>query len=109
MTQKTAKQFSPELRERAVRMVQDREREGGTQWESVGAIAAKIGCSRETLRRWVRQGEREAGERPGLTTHDQERIKVLERENRELRQANEILRKASAYFAQAELDRPFRR
>ena len=109
MTQKTTKQFSPELRERAVRMVQDREREGGTQWESVGAIAAKIGCSRETLRRWVRQGERDAGQRPGLTTDDQERIKVLERENRELRQANEILRKASAYFAQAELDRPFKR
>ena len=109
MTQKTAKQFSPELRERAVRMVQDREREGGTQWESVGAIAAKIGCSRETLRRWVRQGERDAGQRPGLTTDDQERIKALEREVRELRQANEILRKAPAYFAQAELDRPFKR
>ncbi len=109
MTQKTAKQFSPELRERAVRMVRDREREGGTQWESVGAIAAKIGCSRETLRRWVRQGERDAGQRPGLTTDDQERIKALEREVRELRQANEILRKASAYFAQAELDRPFKR
>ena len=109
MTQKTAKQFSPELRERAVRMVQDREREGGTQWESVGAIAAKIGCSRETLRRWVRQGERDAGQRPGLTTDDQERTKALEREVRELRQANEILRKASAYFAQAELDRPFKR
>ena len=109
MTQKAAKQFSPELRERAVRMVQDREREGGTQWESVGAIAAKIGCSRETLRRWVRQGERDASERPGLTTGERERIKVLEREVRELRQANEILRKASAYFAQAELDRPFKR
>ena len=119
MTQKAAKQFSPpELRERAVRMVQDREREGGTQWESVGSgdfaarsagIAAKIGCSRETLRRWVRQGERDAGERPGLTTDDRERIKALEREVRELRQANEILRKAWAYFAQAELDRPFKR
>ena len=109
MTQKTAKQFSPELRERAVRMVQDREREGGSQWESVGAIAAKIGCSRETLRRWVRQGERDKGQRPGLTTDEQERIKALEREVRELRQANEILRKASAYFAQAELDRPFKR
>ena len=109
MTQKAAKQFSPELRERAVRMVQDREREGGSQWESVGAIAAKIGCSRETLRRWVRQGERDAGERPGLTTDERERIRALERENRELRQANEILRKASAYFAQAELDRPFKR
>ena len=109
MTQKTAKQFSPELRERAVRMVQDREREGGTQWESVGAIAAKIGCSRETLRRWVRQGKRDVGKRPGPTTDERERIKALERENRELRQANEILRKASAYFAQAELDRPFKR
>ncbi len=109
MTQKTAKQFSPELRERAVRMVQDREREGGSQWESVGAIAAKIGCSRETLRRWVRQGERDAGKRPGLTTDDREQIKALEREVRELRQANEILRKASAYFAQAELNRPFKR
>ena len=102
-------QFSPELRERAVRMVQDREREGGSQWESVGAIAAKIGCSRETLRRWVRQGERDAGKRPGLTTDDREQIKALEREVRELHQANEILRKASAYFAQAELDRPFKR
>ena len=109
MTQKTAKQFSPELRERAVRMVQDREREGGTQWESIGAIAAKFGCSRETLRRWVRQGERDVGERPGLTTDERERIRTLEREVRELRQANEILRKASAYFAQAELDRPLKR
>jgi transposase len=109
MTQKTTKQFSPELRERAVRMVQDREREGGTRWESIGAIAAKFGCSRETLKRWVRQGERDAGERPGLTADERERIRTLERENRELRQANEILRKASAYFAQAELDRPLKR
>ena len=109
MIQKAAKQFSPELRERAVRMVQDREREGGTQWESIGAIAAKMGCSRETLRRWLRQGERDAGKRPGPTTDDQERIKALEREVRELRQANEIPCRASAYFAQAELDRPFKR
>ena len=106
MTEKTAKQFSPELRERAVRMVQDREREGGTQWGSIGAIAAKMGCSRETLRRWVRQEERDAGERPGLTTGERERLKALEREVRELRQANEILRKASAYFAQAEWTGP---
>ncbi len=106
MTQKTAKQFSSELRERAVRMVQDREREGGTQWGSISSIAAKIGCSRETLRRWVRQGERDKGQRlHGLTTDERERVKALERENRELRQANEILRKASAYFAMAELDR----
>ena len=76
MTQKTAKQFSPELRERAVRMVQDREREGGTQWESVGAIAAKIGCSRETFRRWCgrasgmspKRARLRLGQRPGLTT-----------------------------------------
>ena len=66
MTQKAAKQFSPELRERAVRMVQDREREGGSQWESIGAIAAKFGCSRETLRRWVRQGERDVAETPSV-------------------------------------------
>ena len=104
MTQKTAKQFSSELRERAVRMVQDREREGGTQWGSISSIAAKIGCSRETLRRWVRQGERDKGQRlHGLTTDERERVKALERENRELRQANEILRKASAYFAMAGL------
>ena len=90
-------------------MVQDREREGGSQWASVGAIAAKIGCSRETLRRWVRQGERDAGERPGPTTDERERIKALEREVRGLRQAHEILRKASAYFAEGELDRPFKR
>ena len=110
MTQKTIKQFSPELRERAVRMVQDREREGGTRWESIGAIAAKFGCSRETLRRWIRQGERDAAERPSLTTtEERERIRALERENRELRQAHEILRKASAYFAQAELDCPLKR
>jgi transposase-like protein len=102
MTQKTTKQFSPELRERAVRMVQDREREGGTRWESIGAIAAKFGCSRETLKRWVRQGERDAGERPGLTADERERIRAWEREVRQLR-------KASAYFAQAELDRPLKR
>ncbi len=75
MTQKTAEQFSPELRERAVRMVQNREREGGTQRESVGAIAAKFGCSRETPRRWVGQGEWDAAERPDLTTEERERIR----------------------------------
>ena len=102
MTQKTTKQYSPELRERAVRLVRDREREGGTQWGSIGAIAVKFGCSRETLRRWVRQGERDAEERLGLTADERERIRTLEPGNRELRQANEILLKASAYFAQAE-------
>jgi len=79
--------------------------EHGSQWEAIGSIAAKIGCTRETLRQWVRQAERDSGARPGLTTSERERLKDLERENRELKRANEILRKASAYFAQAELDR----
>ena len=76
-----------------------------SQWAAIGSIAAKIGCTAETLRNWVRQAERDQGLRPGPTSDERERIKALERENRELRQANEILRKASAYFAQAELDR----
>jgi transposase len=97
--------FSPEVRERAVRMVRDHEGEHGLQWSAIQSIAAKIGCSGETLRNSVRQSERDQGERPGQTTDERERIKALERENRELRQANEILRKASAYFALAELDR----
>ena len=80
-----------------------------SQWAAIESIASKIGCTAETLRGWVRQTERDTGQREGLTSADEERIKALERENRELRQANEILRKASAYFAQAELDRPFKR
>ncbi len=100
--------FSPEVRERAVRLVREHESEHGSQWAAIQSIAAKIGCSGETLRNWVRQAERDGGVRAGLTTDERERIKALERENRELRQANEILRKASAYFAQAELDRRFR-
>ena len=76
-----------------------------SQWAAIGSIASKMGCTRETLRNWVRQAERDTGRRPGLTTQERERLKELERENRELRRANEILRKASAFFAQAELDR----
>ena len=101
--------FSPEVRERAVRMVQEHQGEYGSPWAAMQSIAAKIGCSGETLRNWVRQAERDRGVRAGPTTDERERINALEREVRELRQANEILRKASAYFAMAELDRPFKR
>ena len=97
--------FSPEVRERAVRMVLEHRGEHPSQWSAISSIAAKIGCTAQTLSNWVRQAERDQGKRPGLTTNERERLKQLERENRELRQANEILRKASAYFAQAELDR----
>jgi transposase len=86
-------------------MVFEHQGEHASQWTAIGSIAAKIGCTAETLRGWVRQAERDQGLRAGPTTDDRERIKALEREVRELRQANEILRKASAYFAQAELDR----
>ena len=105
MTKKTSNRFSPEVRQRAVRMVLEHRGDHASQWAAIGSIAAKIGCTAETLRKWVRQGERDAGQRPGTTTEERERIKALEREVRELRQANEILRKASAYFAMAELDR----
>jgi transposase len=97
--------FSQEVRERAVRMVFDHGAEYGSQWEAISSIAGKIGCSAETLRKWVRQTEVDTGRRGGLTSEEQTRVKDLEREVRELRRANEILRKASAYFAQAELDR----
>jgi transposase len=97
--------YSPEVQERAVRLVREQAPEYSSQWVAIRSIAGKVGCTAEALRRWVRQAERDAGERPGLTTAEQARIKERERENRELRRANEILRKASAYFAQAELDR----
>ena len=97
--------YSPELRERAVRMVLEHAAEHPSQWAAIRSVAEKLGCSAETLRRWVRQAERDAGQRPGLTTDERQRLKELERENVELKRANEILRKASAYFAQAELDR----
>ena len=105
MTKKTANRFSPEVRQRAVRMVLDHGGDHASQWAALGSIAAKIGCTAETLRKWVRQAERDQGLRAGPSTDERERIKALERENRELRQANEILKKASAYFAMAELDR----
>jgi transposase len=97
--------FSPEMQERAVRMVFDAKDQYPSQWAAIESIAGKIGCTAETLRRWVRQGERGSGARPGPTTAEQQRIKDLEREVRELRKTNEILKLASAYFAQAELDR----
>ncbi len=96
---------STEVQERAVRLVFEQAPVHGSQWAAVVAIAPKLGCTPETLRRWVRRTERDAGSRPGVTTSEQERLKALERENRELKRANEILRKASAYFAAAELDR----
>jgi transposase len=102
MTKRTPP-YSPEVRARAVRMVLDHQGEHGSQYAAIQSIAAKIGCSGETLRNWVRQAERDQGLRAGPTMDDRERIKALERENRELRQANEILRKASV--AMAELDR----
>ena len=97
--------FSPEVVERAVRMVFDAKDQYLSQWAAIESIAAKIGCTAETLRRWVRQGERDRGKREGATTAEQQRVKEFEREVRELRRANEILKLASAFFAQAELDR----
>jgi transposase len=97
--------FSREVRERAVRLVVEHQGPHDSQWAAIGSIAAKIGCTPETLRKWVRRPEIDAGARPGVTTAERDRLKPLERENFELRRANEILRKASAYFARAELDR----
>ena len=97
--------FAPEVRERAVRLVFEQQDKHESQWAAIASIASKMGCTPETLRKWVRQVERDSGSRPGMTTDDRERMKELEREVRELKRANEILRKASAYFAQAELDR----
>ncbi len=100
-----ANRYSPEVRERAVRMVFEHQRDYSSQWSAMCSIANKIGCTPETLRSWVRRAETDQGQRTGQTTEDRERLKALERENRELKRANEILRTASAFFAQAELDR----
>ena len=105
---KTSNKFSPEVRARAARMVLDRENEHASRWAATVSIAGKIGCTAQTLHGWLDKAERDSGRKPGLTTDMALRLKALERENRELRQANEILRKASAYFAQAELDRRYK-
>jgi transposase len=101
----TPSKYSPEVRERAVRLVRDHEHEHPSQWATICSVAEKIGCSAETLRNWVRQVERDATQRPGLTTDERQRLKELERENRELKRSLEILKLASAFFAAAELDR----
>ncbi len=97
--------YSPEIRERAVRMVFEHQNEHESEWAAMCSISSKIGCTAETLRKWVRRSETDQGKRSGMTTSDREKLKALEREVRELRRANEILRKASAFFAQAELER----
>jgi transposase len=109
MMSKTTNRFSAEVRERAVRMVQDHLMDYPSRWAAVVSIAEKIGCVPQTLHEWVKKAEVDSGKRAGVPTEMAEKLKALERENRELRQANEILRKASAYFAQAEFDRPFKR
>ena len=104
MTSKTTNKFSPEVRTRAVRMVLEHEGEHAPRWVAVVSISSKIGCTPQTLHEWVKKTEIDSGKRSGVPSDVSDRLKALERENRELRQANEILRKASAYFAQAELD-----
>ena len=108
MTKEKARKYSPEVRDRAVRMVLEHAREYPSRWAAVSSVAGKIGCNAATLHEWVKRHEIDQGTRAGVPTEMSEKMKALERENRELRQANEILRKASAYFAMAELDRRFK-
>ena len=108
MTSQTTNKFSPEVRDRAVRMVLEHESEHLSRWAAISSIAGKIGCSPHTLLEWVKKSDRDSGRAPGVPSDVAAKLKALERENRELRQANEILRKASAYFAQAELDRRYK-
>ncbi len=105
MNKKPTPKYTPEVRERAVRMVQEHRKDHPSQWAAIESIAVKIGCAPQTLHDWVRKHEVDAGLRDGITSEERERIKALERENKELRRANEILKLASAFFAQAELDR----
>ena len=98
-----AKRYSPEVRERAVRMVLESEGDYPSQWQAIQSVASKIGCSPDSLKAWLKRTQIDAGEIPGATTDELERIKALEKENKELRRANEILKTASAFFAQAEL------